>query len=172
MNRFQAIRQDAEVMAIDRETITGMAEPIDEQAKKAKYPVLVSGIRIVGSKPNLSELEPLKEKFKALMGSVNFTKSIIWVGNRMYDRPLMRVTLTDERKQSESYLKMVELGVVCVEYRVWYAATETFVDEFFRMKEKKEHPEDKLLFSVGGVWNKRSDTWLFEPEARDVEFWL
>ena len=105
------------------------------------------------------------------MRTVKISPSMILVGNESYRKPLIKITLSEDKKETDWYKKISERGVVCIEYRVFSIDADYFIDEAFGSKVEENRSPDRLLFSVGGVWNNRRDVWLFEPEVRNREFW-
>jgi len=56
---------------------------------------------------------------------------------------------------------------VCVEYRAYVGSMNDLRD----VDKKKQIILPNLLFSVGGVWDEKSKSWMYEPFSQPQEIW-
>ena len=119
---------------------------------ETQLPVIVITQNIIGNFDERDEVL-FENSLLKMMQRVVLESNVLTISNR--ENALINTTLTSYQLK---FLLPIwsEQQMLCIEYR---------------LSTGKSKEELKYLFSVGGLWDNISKSWVFEPHSKTQEFW-
>jgi len=110
----------------------------------------------------------IENSFLDIMQEVNTVNNnqTFMVGTKDKPAHLLEYTITAKDKHFQEFYDLwKEQQIICIEYRLR-------LGKLKQIPAKDEKPIlPPLLFSIGGVWDNKSRSWVFEPTSHQQEIW-